>query len=222
MHVDDVVPVRPAHAMEDAVAQDAGIVNQDVDAAERIDRRLHSRLGVLRLGDREGRGDGLAAGLLDFAHDLLRRPLIAARAVERRADVDHDDACTFLRHQHRDGAPDAAARTSDDRDLARNETSHCLPHTSFASSTIMRSLAHCSSSLNTLPSSVEAKPHWGETQSWSRAMYFVASSIRRLMSSLFSSAPILDETSPSTICLFPFGTKRRGSKPPARSVSYSR
>ena len=35
MHADHVRPVRPTHAMEDAVAQDAGIVDQDVDAAER-------------------------------------------------------------------------------------------------------------------------------------------------------------------------------------------
>src|SRR5262249_50261826 len=34
-------------------------------------------------------------------------------------------------------------------------------HTSSASSTIMASLAHCSFSASTLPSSVEAKPHCG-------------------------------------------------------------
>ena len=50
--------------------------------------------------------------------------------------------------------------------------------------TIMRSFAHCSSSASTLPSSVEAKPHCGDRQSWSSATYLVASSMRRLMSSL--------------------------------------
>ena len=39
------------------------------------------------------------------------------------------------------------------------------PQTSREMSTIMASLAHCSSSASTLPSSVEAKPHWGERQS---------------------------------------------------------
>ena len=42
---------------------------------------------------------------------------------------------------------------------------HRLPHTSSAISTIMRSFAHCSSSASTLPSSVEAKPHCGDSAS---------------------------------------------------------
>jgi len=78
MHVDDVVPVRPTHAMKDAVAQDAGVVHQDVDAAELVDGGLHDRFGVLRLGDRERRGDRVAARSLDLLHDLLRGALIAA------------------------------------------------------------------------------------------------------------------------------------------------
>src|SRR5450759_2237202 len=36
------------------------------------------------------------------------------------------------------------------------------PQISSARSTIILSLAHCSSSASTLPSSVEAKPHWGD------------------------------------------------------------
>ena len=40
-----------------------------------------------------------------------------------------------------------------------------LPQTSCERSTIILSLAHCSSSASTLPSSVEAKPHCGERQS---------------------------------------------------------
>src|SRR5262245_22251148 len=94
------------------------------------------------------------------------------------------------------------------------------PHTSSATSTTRRSLAHCSSSERILPSSVEAKPHCGERQSWSSAMNFAASSMRRLSSSLLSSAPLLEVTRPSTTIL-PLGTKRSGSKPPARALSYS-
>ncbi len=39
------------------------------------------------------------------------------------------------------------------------------PHTSLAMSTIKASFAHCSSSASTLPSSVEAKPHCGDSAS---------------------------------------------------------
>ena len=49
---------------------------------------------------------------------------------------------------------------------------------------------------------------------------FAASSMRRLSWSLLSSAPVFEVMTPSTTCL-PLGSKRSGSKPPARSVSYS-
>src|SRR5436190_12941827 len=214
VHVDHVVPIRPAHAVEDTVAEDAGVVDENVDVPKGIDRRLHDRLGILGLGDRERRYDGLAAGLLDVLDGFLRRPLIAAGAVQRGAEVDHYDAGTLLRHQHRDGAPNAASRAGDDRDFPFDVPSHAFPapflarrydQTSFATSTIMRSLAHCWSSLNRLPSSVEAKPHCGERQSWSSATYFVASSMRRLISSFFSNEPSFEDTRPSTICLLPLG-----------------
>src|ERR1700745_1090326 len=96
------------------------------------------------------------------------------------------------------------------------------PQTLSASSTIMRSFAHCSSSARTLPSSVEAKPHCGDRQNCSGGANLPASSMRRSMSSFLSSVPLLEVTRPSTTTLLPLGRKRSGSKPPARSVSYSR
>ncbi len=82
MHGDHVRPVRPAHAVEDAVAQDAGIVDQDIDAAEGVERRLDDFVGIARLADRQRRGDRFAAGFLDFVDDRLRRAGIGAGAVE--------------------------------------------------------------------------------------------------------------------------------------------
>src|SRR5690348_16294046 len=98
--------------------------------------------------------------------------------------------------------------------FARGNKRRCyFPHTSSANSTIMRSFAHCSSSARTLPSSVEAKPHCGERQSCSSATYFVASSIRFLISARGSRRPDLDVTRPSTTILLLFGRKRSGSNP---------
>src|SRR5205085_1794182 len=74
-------------------------------------------------------------------------------------------------------------------------------HTSLASSTIIASFAHCCSSERTLPSSVEANPHCGERHNCAGATNLEASPMRRLRSSFLSSAPSLDETRPSTICL---------------------
>src|SRR4029077_21022869 len=95
-----------------------------------------------------------------------------------------------------------------------------FPQTSSASSTIIRSFAHCSSSASTLPSSVEANPHCGDRQSCSSDTNLAACSMRRLMSSFDSRRPDFEVTRPSTT-VFPFGTNRSGSNPPARSVSYS-
>ena len=53
--------------------------------------------------------------------------------------------------------------------------------TSRAISTTRRTLAHCSSSVMMLPSSVEEKPHCGERQSCTSGTYFAASAMRLLV-----------------------------------------
>src|SRR5712664_330795 len=71
-------------------------------------------------------------------------------------------------HRHRTRQPRGAG-TYDDRvgipQCALRERITYLPHTSFATSTASLSFAHCSSSVRMLPSSVEAKPHCGDTAS---------------------------------------------------------
>src|SRR2546426_1117336 len=78
-----------------------------------------------------------------------------------------------------------------------------------------------SSAVMRLPKCVLANPHCGERHRFSSGTNFAAASMRRFSSSFDSSFGFLVLTRPSTTFLF-FGTKRRGSKPPARSVSYSR
>ena len=68
----------------------------------------------------------LPPACLDLVDHLLRRAGVAARAVERRADVVDHDARAFLRHQHRDGAPDAAPGAGDDGDFAGDDAWHLL------------------------------------------------------------------------------------------------
>ena len=43
------------------VAQDAGVVHEDVEAAERVDRGADDVLGAFEVGDAVVVGDGLAA-----------------------------------------------------------------------------------------------------------------------------------------------------------------
>src|ERR1700732_1343532 len=112
----------------------------------------------------------------------------------------------------REAGAQRAHRLADRRDILGARTH---PQTSLAILTIMRSFAHCSRSASVLPSWVDAKPHCGLKASCSMSTNFAACSIRRLIAGWLSSLPAFEVTSPSTTVL-PLGTKRSGSKPPAR------
>src|ERR1700678_1981458 len=127
VNVDNVGPVGPAHAMKNAIAQDAGIVDQNVDAAEGIERRLHDLVAIGRLADRQRRGDRFAAGLFYFLDYRLRRPRVSAGTFKACADVANHNAGTLLRHQYRDGAADAAPGSGHDSDFAFHNARHQLP-----------------------------------------------------------------------------------------------
>src|SRR5262249_11376348 len=136
--------------------------------------------------DLECRGVDLAA--LAFLASIVQR-----RRAQQAADmVGAERGCGALhgstrRHCERsEGISPSLAHAFADGDCfgaLRAPRNDIYPHTSFERSTIIFSFAHCSSSASTLPSSVEAKPHCGESASWSSATDFVASSRRRLMSS---------------------------------------
>src|SRR5437762_13807255 len=81
----------------------------------------------------------------------------------------------------------------------------------------MQSLSFATSccSVRLLPWWVLENPHCGLRARFSIGTYLAAASMRRLRSSFFSSSGNLELTSPSTTFL-PLGTKRSGSKPPAR------
>src|SRR5699024_2039169 len=95
------------------------------------------------------------------------------------------------------------------------------PKTSSATSLISSSFSHCSLSVRSLPSSVDANPHCGLRHNLSLSIYLAASSMRPFISSLSSSSGNLEENNPSTTTLSPL-TFDSDSKPPARSVSNSR
>ena len=72
--VEHVLPVLAGSCGGRSRVAGAGIVDQDVDAAECIARGFHDRFGVRRFGDRERGGDRLATGLLDLIDHLLAAP----------------------------------------------------------------------------------------------------------------------------------------------------
>jgi hypothetical protein len=67
--LEDQVPVLVLHVLEADVAQDAGVVDQDVDAPKGLDGRLDDLVAVL---DAVVVGNGLAACGLDLVDDDIR------------------------------------------------------------------------------------------------------------------------------------------------------
>ncbi len=73
MDVDDGIPFGLGHVREHPVAEDAGVVDDDVQIAEGVERRLHEPLGALEVGHALAVGDRLPTHRLDLGHDLLGR-----------------------------------------------------------------------------------------------------------------------------------------------------
>jgi hypothetical protein len=86
--LDDRPEILDAHLGKAAVAQDPGIVDQDVDPAPALLRGRDHRFDLLRIGDAGAVRDSLAARRLDLLDHLAGR-VGAAGAVARAAEVVH-------------------------------------------------------------------------------------------------------------------------------------
>ena len=115
---DHGVPLLLGHVDEDAVAQDPGIVDEDVDRAERRDRGVDQTLGTLPVGDVVSVGDRLSALGADLSRDFLGGRHVGARTVVGGAEIIDHDLGAFRREQHSVLSPDPAARTGDDCDTS--------------------------------------------------------------------------------------------------------
>jgi hypothetical protein len=95
------------HLREALVAQDAGVVDQDVNRL--VDHGLHRR----RVGHRRTTGHRLAAGDADFLDHRERGGRRAAIAVERAAQVVHHHPGATRRQRQRMQTPQPATSTGD-------------------------------------------------------------------------------------------------------------
>ena len=111
---DHGVPLRLGHVREHPVAQDAGVVDEHVQVAEGLHRRVDQALGGVEVGDVVVVGDGLAAGRLDLGHDLLGRRGVGAGALGRSAEVVHHDLGALGGEQERVLPPDPPPCSGDD------------------------------------------------------------------------------------------------------------
>lgn len=63
---EDEIPIGILHVLEADIAEDTGIVNEDIDAAESLDGRLNNSVTIF---DAVVICDGLSASGLDFVDD---------------------------------------------------------------------------------------------------------------------------------------------------------
>ena len=83
VHADDRVPLLFARREQHAVADEARVVDEHVEAAERVDRGLHEVTRAVPVGDVVGVRDGLAARGRDLVDDVLRRARCRRRVPSR-------------------------------------------------------------------------------------------------------------------------------------------
>jgi hypothetical protein len=96
VHADDGVPVFLAHVEAHPVAQDARVVDQDVEVAPGLDRLVDEALRALPVGDVVVIGDGLAAGLGDLVDDLLGVTGVGPGPVPLAAEIVHHHLGAFF------------------------------------------------------------------------------------------------------------------------------
>jgi len=111
---DDGVPLALFHVESHAVAQNAGVVDEDVEAAEGVDGLLDEVFGPLPVRDVVEVRSGLAAEGLDLLDNLTGRAVVRPRAVPLTAQVVDDDLRALTRELERVSASDSASRTGDD------------------------------------------------------------------------------------------------------------
>src|SRR4051794_958622 len=98
--------VRPRLTAGDRGDVQPGVVDQDVEPAEAVDRRLHRALSLIAVGDVGLDRESRAARCLDVCDERVEAVLAA---------YDGDDARAMLGELARGRSPDAAAGTGDKR-----------------------------------------------------------------------------------------------------------
>src|SRR5690606_38652548 len=112
------VEIGDLHLGKGLVAQDACIVDHDVDAAEGIHRDLHDVGGGSRVRDAVVAGNRFAALRLDLGNHLVGRLGGTAGAIHRAAQVVHYHFRAALGQQQRMAAAEAGAGAGDNGNAA--------------------------------------------------------------------------------------------------------
>ena len=117
VHLEHRVPLVHAHLVEEAVAQNARVVDHHVDAAKAVDGRLNDAGCACGIRHAVGIGRGLTTQGFDFVHHFLRGACILAFARDGRTDVIDHHLGALTRHGQRDVAANAATCAGDHDDF---------------------------------------------------------------------------------------------------------
>ena len=116
MHLDHRIPIGLGHGEHHAIAENAGVVDQDVERAERIDRLVDHALGAGEVADVVAVDDGVASHSGDLCGNVLRGRRIRSGAVGFAAEIVDDHLRAMTCEHERVFTPNAATRTGHDRD----------------------------------------------------------------------------------------------------------
>ena len=118
VHVHHRVEGRLVHLEAHRVADDAGVVDEDVEPTPFVDRLRDEAARAVERRDVVTVRDGGTAGGDDLVDDRLRRAGVASAAFHRGPEIVDHDARAVRGEQQRVAATDAPAGAGDDRDLA--------------------------------------------------------------------------------------------------------
>ena len=118
MHADDIAHHLGRVVEEEAAAQEPGVVDDDVEQAEGIERLFDHGLGVAGIGDGKRVCDSLAPGIADFPDHRFGDAFVHAFAEQPAAEiVDHHFGAARRQFQRMRPA-ESAPRAGDKRDAA--------------------------------------------------------------------------------------------------------
>ena len=121
---DHVVPLRVGHVHEHPVAQDAGVVDEDVDPAVLLDRCGDQPLGAGLVGHVVTVEESTSSERSHLVRHLLGRPDRRAGSVGLGTEVVDDHVGAVPGELEGMCPPDAPTRTGDDHDPPLTETTH--------------------------------------------------------------------------------------------------
>ena len=127
MHPDDGVPVLIGKVDQHAVAQDAGIVDESVEAAELVEGGLHQSLRPIRARDVVPVGHRPTPEGADLFDHFLGRPTRLAFAVDLHSEVVHHNGSTLAGQLDGVAAAEAPPRTGDDGHTSLVGAAHTPP-----------------------------------------------------------------------------------------------